>query len=202
MNRLTFIKDLNKRTSENRKIGLFKCSCGKKVEKPMGRVKSGVIKSCGCIRGEKNIKHGALGTKEYKTWLGIKYRVFNKNNKDYIKYNKLGMSQNLAKNFLAFLAEVGMSPSKEHQIDRINNKIGYFEGNLRWATREEQGRNKSNSYRIFIGQDKFDTLEEAAKHFDVSIVTIVRWCDGYLDTRPKRGGYTKPKKGCRRELYY
>lgn len=37
---------------------------------------------------------------------------------------------------------MGFKPSPEHSIDRIDNDRGYEPGNVRWATRLEQGNNK------------------------------------------------------------
>jgi hypothetical protein len=47
------------------------------------------------------------------------------------------------KTFDEFLAEVGPAPSKEHQLDRIDNTKGYNKGNLKWSTPSEQALNRS-----------------------------------------------------------
>jgi hypothetical protein len=40
------------------------------------------------------------------------------------------------------LSQCGHRPTKQHSIDRVDNNGHYEPGNLRWATREEQQRNK------------------------------------------------------------
>lgn len=40
------------------------------------------------------------------------------------------------------LENLGPRPSKKHSMDRIDNDAHYEPGNLRWATRQEQARNK------------------------------------------------------------
>lgn len=204
---LILLNNLQSINKDKRRIALYLCSCGRTTIKPISRVLDGTVKTCGnkIHRVGINANHGMSGSAEYTAWKGIKSRVFNPRNKNYKQYSMLGMSDILANDFMAFYKEIGKKPSNKHSVDRINNNVGYFEGNIRWATKEEQGRNKKSSYRIIIDGLKFDTLKTAADKFGVSIITITRWCDGYIDNRrinQKTMGKIKPRKGCYRELYY
>lgn len=49
--------------------------------------------------------------------------------------------------FETFLEHVGPRPSDLHSIDRIDHDGDYEPGNVRWATRKEQNRNKRNNLR-------------------------------------------------------
>ena len=50
------------------------------------------------------------------------------------------------------LDTLGPRPSAQHSLDRIDNDRGYEPGNLRWATRSEQARNKRNYNGHVYGQ--------------------------------------------------
>lgn len=129
------------------------CECGNTKIVSGRELRIGDTKSCGCQSrtsceafAEKHKTHGMTGTPEYKAWKRIKARCLNPNSKEYQKYSKIGVSENLAYNFENFLLEMGGIPkdllSTRVSVDRIDNNLGYVEGNMRWATDEEQSRNK------------------------------------------------------------
>lgn len=199
---LTFVENVEARTKDKRLQGLFKCDCGREVIKPIGRVITGYYKTCGNKIHSVGINkiHGMRNTKEYSTWVSMKNRVFNKKSKDYPKYSKLGMSEDIKKDFMKFYKEVGKAPSKKHQIDRIDNTKGYFEGNIKWSTRNQQQRNRYRTYILTIKGKKFNTYKEAGKYFGVCLQTVWVWCHGRVD---KRNNYLlKPRKDCKYELRY
>lgn len=52
-----------------------------------------------------------------------------------------------------FLADMGPKPSRDHELDRIDNDVGYEPSNCRWATRDEQMRNtRSNAWLTVDGK--------------------------------------------------
>jgi hypothetical protein len=83
----------------------------------------------------------------------IKTRCTNKNAPDYERYGGRGvtMCDEWLGSFDAFLNYLGPRPSKQHSVDRIDNGKGYEPGNVRWATKTEQQRNKQNSTYVTDG---------------------------------------------------
>lgn len=47
--------------------------------------------------------------------------------------------------FENFYADMGDPPSELHTLDRRENDLGYTKANCRWATQEEQSKNKRTS---------------------------------------------------------
>lgn len=91
--------------------------------------------------------HGVWQTPEYRAWRGIIRRCTLPTNPAYSKYGGRGIQvcDRWRLSFHAFVEDVGMRPSPELSLDRIDNDGHYEPGNVRWATRKTQQRNKRNN---------------------------------------------------------
>ncbi len=147
--RLVGVRYTGKKDKWRSLVWEWKCDCGSIIEMPANNIKKGLTKSCGCLRVENSIKmlttHGGTGTYEYGVWKGGRQRVLNPNTEKYSTYSRLGADADILGDFAAFLKEIGYAPKdgKKWTIDRIDNKVGYMKGNIRWALNEDQARNKS-----------------------------------------------------------
>ncbi len=90
-------------------------------------------------------------TVEYKTWVQMKVRCYNKNRSDYNNYGGRGIEvcERWRYSFELFLQDMGNRPSDKHSLDRYPNKNGNYEpSNCRWATALQQAQNKRNNHLI------------------------------------------------------
>ncbi len=133
---------------------LCQCDCGKSVVTTGNNLRRGKSKSCGCWRKIAptvfNTTHGMKNTPEYRVWTSIKTRCNNPANKSYPDYGGRGISVSpeWTKSFQAFFAYVGKRPSPYHSIDRIDNDGNYEEGNVQWATKDVQRKNRRDSNKL------------------------------------------------------
>jgi hypothetical protein len=100
---------------------------------------------------------------EYKVWQQMHARCTNRRYHYYARYGGRGIKVCKRWNsFANFLADMKRRPSKEHSIERRNNDGNYCPENCYWATRAEQGRNKSNC-RLITFQGTTRTLTDWAR---------------------------------------
>jgi hypothetical protein len=115
------------------------CSCGGRAEVTTSNLRSGRQISCGCAQ----TTHGMTGTSEAQAFYDAKNRCTNRNNKRFADYGGRGIKF-LFTSFVQFLNHVGLKPSPELTLDRIDNDGNYEIGNVRWATRAVQVANRRN----------------------------------------------------------
>jgi len=123
------------------------CACGNEKIIRSDSLKSGSVKSCGCLSKEKTRErstiHSGCGTAEYVAWQSMKARCYSKNAVEYPNYGGRGVTVcgRWKNSFIDFLGYMGKKPKPEYSLDRINNDGVYEPGNCRWATKTTQSRN-------------------------------------------------------------
>lgn len=133
--------------------GEYLCDCGNKTLGDNYQVRTGLKKSCGCLRskniskGKKRHGHRPLHEKcttEYNSWRGMLERCYNPKNISFKNYGGRGIEvcQSWRKSFADFLADMGEKPDKTMSIDRIDVNGNYEPSNCKWSTRLEQSANK------------------------------------------------------------
>jgi hypothetical protein len=137
--RLTFIKVVGRNKAKQR-VWLLKCDCGNYHEAAQNHVTGGHTTSCGCYHKDKQTTHGMCRSPEWFAYQHAKARC-KPDHKAHEHYFDRGIRFSFD-SFEQFFAEVGLRPSAKYSLDRIDNDKGYESGNLRWATKKVQERNK------------------------------------------------------------
>jgi hypothetical protein len=128
---------------------LCQCECGNTVVVNGNALRRGNTRSCGCLqKDEASLRrrtHGMKGTPTYRSWVAMKNRCTNPRQDNYGRYGARGIAvcdRWLGEGgFDAFLYDMGERPEGT-TLDRIDPDGNYEPANCRWATAEEQERNK------------------------------------------------------------
>jgi hypothetical protein len=77
-------------------------------------------------------------------WHNVKQRCNNPNSTSYRTYGGRGIKMHppWEESFELFMKDVGLRPSPELSLDRIENDGNYEPGNVRWATAKQQVDNR------------------------------------------------------------
>lgn len=178
-NRLTVLKRKSKRAPL---FWLCRCDCGSETIVRGDRVRTGAIKSCGCLVGISNIakktKHGCSPrsgpTHEYVVWSLMKQRCYNPKVTGYDRYGGAGITvcARWRRSFKNFIHDMGRAPTISHTLDRFPGRHGnYKPSNCRWATRIEQARN-SDKCRLYEFNGRSKCLPEWCEILGLKYSTI------------------------------
>jgi len=147
INKLTFRKFVG-RSKNGQAIWSCECECGKFKDVFAHHVKSGNAQSCGCIVLSANCpdsatRYGGTKTPEWTSFHAAKKRCNPKHAAQFPDYEGRGTEFRFI-NFQEFLAHIGPRPEPkfDYSLDRIDNDGHYELGNVRWATKKEQARNR------------------------------------------------------------
>ena len=153
---------------------MCRCDCGKFKTVILSQLRSGMTRSCGCLRHEGYRRtHGGASTSEYASWLSLKNRCRNSRDRNFKNYGGRGIKFcDRWLKFENFLADMGKKPSPKHSIDRYPNNDGNYEpGNCRWATAFEQACNTRRNLHIIVDGKRMSAME-LAQLSGLSVITI------------------------------
>lgn len=169
------------KNNKNRRMVYCACDCGNFGVFNLAKVRFGHTASCGCLARDARTKHGlslkaSRGTMERKTyaaWQDMKNRCRNPNLRNFYLYGGRGISvhQEWFDSYEAFLRDVGLCPSKELSLGRIENSGNYEPRNVRWEDISQQANN-TRANRILDFQGRKQNLSQWAKELGYKPILI------------------------------
>jgi hypothetical protein len=142
------------------------CDCGTERDVDGRSLRRGASRSCGCLSDERSTVHADSSTPEYQAWVDARARCHDPQHHNYPNYGARGIQMWPAwrEDYSAWLEHVGRRPSTDHQIDRIDNNLGYQPGNLRWVSRIENVNNRRVTKMIEYGGETKPLMEWARQY--------------------------------------
>lgn len=121
------------------------CACGNKTVVRSNNLKSGVVKSCGCLKHRPTRTHNMSNTKLYRVWATMKARCNNPKSKSYKDYGNRGIKlcdewNNSFQTFAEWALQNGYKEGLT--IERINVNRDYSPKNCTWVPKNSQAQNR------------------------------------------------------------
>ena len=114
--------------------------------------------------------HPDRRTPENSAFRSAKCRCENPRHRQFKDYGGRGIKF-LFSSFDEFLAELGLRPSPQHELDRINNEGNYEKGNVRWVTRRQSLINR-RATRWVTHKGRTQSLSEWCRELDLYYNTV------------------------------
>ena len=153
---------------------LCRCDCGTVVERQsqyLRNKKRVHARSCGCHHG--NESHKMSNTRQHKTWIAMRRRCMDPNDKDFKNYGARGVRvcDRWANSFENFWADMKDGYSDNLTLDRKDVNGPYSQENCRWATPIQQANNKRGNVILDTPKGVM-TVAQAARAYGLKPVTL------------------------------
>lgn len=182
-----------------------RCDCGTEVIETGTLLKSGAVKSCGCLRrdrmGKLNYKHGDFGTRLYMSWIDMRRRCNKPGHPSAEHYSKRGITvcKEWDRSWSAFKRwALANGYADTLTLGRIDNDKGYSPSNCRWETVVQQNCNRQDTVWVDTPKGRMN-FSSAVRLFGkvcyataMSRVRKQKWDPWAAITTPK---ITNTKKG-------
>lgn len=101
----------------------------------------------------------------YSVWFDMHRRCKDPRDNAYKNYGERGISVTPEwETYKQFEKDMGPRPSPKHSLDRIDNDLGYFPANCRWATKKEQQRNRRGALKATFDGKEYLLVALAEEH--------------------------------------
>lgn len=138
------------------------CDCGNEKITKTGNLRSGHVKSCGCLNKEmtrkanreRNTRHGGCGTRLYGIWFDMRQRCNWEKSTSWANYGGRGIRvcDEWQADFVPFRDWALANGYRDDlTLDRIDVDGNYCPENCRWADLDEQNNNKRTCLYATIG---------------------------------------------------
>ena len=118
--------------------------------------------------------HGMRNTPEYRIWADILNRCRNKKRQAFKTYGGRGIYVcDRWHKFENFISDMGLRPSINYSIDRIDVNGNYEPGNVQWGLKIDQNKNKTTNKRV-IFQDELLIASEVARKIGIKPCTLTK----------------------------
>jgi hypothetical protein len=131
---------------------------------------------------------------EHQAYNSAKQRCINPNHKAWSRYGARGILFKFT-SFENFITEIGPKPSSEFSLEREDNNKHYEVGNVKWATRSEQMRNRRN-FTIYKRAGRGYTWNKQRKLW-IAMIFMHKtqvYLGGYAEESQAKEAYEKAKK--------
>jgi len=112
-------------------------------------------------------------TPEYTCWLNMRARCRNPNHPEFKNYGARGIVVcDRWSSFDNFVEDMGLRPSSNHSIERLNNDKPYSSENCVWLESKYQARNQRKTRKVELDGEVV-SLSEAAEKLGVRPATLL-----------------------------